>query len=234
MAAHWPNRCTGSRARTSGVIAASTRRGVEVERRGSMSAKAGSRRPCRRTTRWRRTRTATSGPVAGADRRAQPGTGSARRCPSAADRVLDADVGGDLASNAATVGPRMNAWDSTTSRIAASISSRSAAYWALRSSSGTGSTLPPAFGGDATMAAIGDPLGFPHTSIVFPLRLHGGRAVPAHRAVDAGVGSAAGGLLPETVQPWALSGWARGGVSALGALDLGVALQLGLDLAGKS
>jgi hypothetical protein len=44
---------------------------------------------------------------------------------------------------------------------------------------------------------------------------------------------AARGLLPEPMQPWALSGWLRGGVSALGVLDLGVALQLGIDLSGR-
>ena len=39
---------------------------------------------------------------------------------------------------------------------------------------------------------------------------------------------AAHGLLPEAVQPWALSGWIRGIVSGLGAVDLAVAAHVGL------
>lgn len=37
-------------------------------------------------------------------------------------------------------------------------------------------------------------------------------------------------LLPEGFHPWALSGWMRGVVSGLGALDLFVAAQLGGEL----
>ena len=37
-------------------------------------------------------------------------------------------------------------------------------------------------------------------------------------------------LLPTSVGPWATSGWVRGAVSGLGALDLVVALQVGTEL----
>lgn len=38
------------------------------------------------------------------------------------------------------------------------------------------------------------------------------------------------GLLPQTLQPWALSGWIRGVVSGLGATDLVVAARLGAGI----
>ncbi len=37
-------------------------------------------------------------------------------------------------------------------------------------------------------------------------------------------------LLPETVGRWVLSGWIRGTVSGLGALDLAVAVQVGAEI----
>lgn len=37
-------------------------------------------------------------------------------------------------------------------------------------------------------------------------------------------------LAPESIGGWLLSGWVRGGVSGLGALDLAVAVQLGAEL----
>lgn len=33
-------------------------------------------------------------------------------------------------------------------------------------------------------------------------------------------------LTPKTMEVWMLSGWVRGGVSGLGALDLAIAVQL--------
>lgn len=41
---------------------------------------------------------------------------------------------------------------------------------------------------------------------------------------------AAQGLLPQTAHVWALSGWVRGVVSGLGAVDLVVAARLGTGL----
>jgi hypothetical protein len=36
-------------------------------------------------------------------------------------------------------------------------------------------------------------------------------------------------LAPQAAEPWLLSGWVRGGVSGLGALDVLVAAQLALE-----
>lgn len=43
-------------------------------------------------------------------------------------------------------------------------------------------------------------------------------------------GQATAVLLPPPVDAWARTGWVRGLVSGVGALDLAVALQTGLDL----